>query len=166
MLKKITDRFSGSIIPDESINAEEFILRYELNPERWDKAFAFLRDTDLKNLAKGRHELEGNDLYASVDEYLTKNEEDARYESHLRYADIQYVISGEEKIGLLPLEKMQVTIPYDEEKDICFLTSAENNFHTASPDRYFIFFPEDAHRPCVKISENSMVKKIVIKVRL
>jgi YhcH/YjgK/YiaL family protein len=165
-LKRIKNKFSGLIDPDDSINVEEFNMQYEFNIERWEKAFTFLRDTDLRNIALGRHELEGSDLYASVDEYLTKNEEDARYEAHHKYADIQYVISGEEMIGLLPLGKTQENIPYNEEKDISFLTSAENNYCMATPLKYFIFFPEDAHKPCVKVNENIPVKKMVIKVRI
>lgn len=165
-LSTIINKFSGNIVPDESINNEEFDMQYELNPERWEKAFEFLRDTDLKSVAKGRYELEGKDLYASIDEYITKNEEDARFESHCIYADIQYVISGEEQIGVLPLDRTTITIPYDEEKDICFLTSPENNYRHAAPDRYFIFFPQDAHRPCVRKDDNTTVRKVVVKVKL
>lgn len=164
-LATITNRFSGEIVPDESINTEEFNRQYELNPNRWEKAFAFLRDTDLKKIAKGRYELEGSDLYAGVDEYVTKNEADARYEAHRRYADIQYVISGEEKIGLLPLNVTKEATPYDEQKDICFLSASTENYRKATPARYFVFFPEDAHKPCVKTDTNSRVKKVVIKVR-
>jgi len=166
MLITITNKFSGNIVPDESINVEEFNLQYELNPERWQKAFAFLKETDLVNITKGRHELEGTDIYAGIDEYTTKNEEDARYESHCKYADIQYVVSGEELIGVLPLERTTVTIPYDEEKDICFLKSTDDNYRHAAPDRYFIFFPQDAHRPCVRKDDNTAVRKVVVKVKL
>jgi YhcH/YjgK/YiaL family protein len=162
----ISNRFTGKIKPDDSVSEQEFIQQYEAHSERWEKAFAFIRDTDLKSIAKGRHELEGNDLYASIDEYTTKNEEDARFEAHRKYADIQYVISGEEIIGILPLDKTEMTTPYNAEKDICFLKSSMNHYRHATPDRYFIFFPHDAHRPCVKKDDNTPVRKVVVKVKL
>jgi YhcH/YjgK/YiaL family protein len=153
-------------LPDESINKREFAIRYFANPERWKKAFTFMGSQDLTALTIGRHELEGSDLFANVDEYITKNEEDARYEAHRKYADIQYLVSGEEQIGVVPLGTTAVTEPYVDEKDIVFLSSAENNYRQAVPGRFFVFFPEDAHRPCVKTAENSPVRKIVVKVRI
>lgn len=153
-------------LPDESVNQKEFARLYFENPERWDKAFQFLSDQNLAELEKGRHELEGADLFVNVDEYVTRNEEDVLFEAHKKYADIQVLVAGEEKIGVLPLEKTTVTIPYDEEKDIMFLTADGKNYRIAKPGKFFLLFPEDAHRPTVKSSENSPVKKIVMKVRI
>jgi len=153
-------------MPDRSINVIEFNRQYLLNPERWDRAFSFLREADLRDLEKGRYEIEGSDLFASVDEYVTKDKPDTRLEAHRRYADIQYIISGVEKIGIVALGKTTMTVPYNEEKDICFLDSGDERFLSATPERYFIFFPDDAHRPCLKSRENAPVKKVVIKVRI
>ena len=102
----------------------------------------------------------------NVDEYVTRNEEDVLFEAHKKYADIQVLISGKEKIGVLPLGTTTVTIPYDEEKDIMFLTAEGENYRIATPGKFFLFFPEDAHRPTVKSAENSPVKKIVVKVKI
>jgi len=66
----------------------------------------------------------------------------------------------------LPLESTTVTVPYDEEKDIMFLTAEKENYRIAKPGKFFLFFPEDAHRPTVKSAENSPVRKIVVKVRI
>ncbi|HSO78466.1 MAG TPA: YhcH/YjgK/YiaL family protein [Bacteroidales bacterium] len=159
-------RSEREISPDTSINVSEFNRQYLLHPERWDRAFSFLRDTDLETLEKGRYEIEGSDLFASVDEYVTKDEPDTRLEAHSKFADIQYIISGAEKMGIVALDKTTVTVPYNEEKEICFLVSGDERFLSATPDRYFIFFPDDAHRPCLKARENAPVKKVVIKVRI
>jgi hypothetical protein len=42
----------------------------------------------------------------------------------------------------------------------------KNNYRIATPERFFVFFPDDAHRPCVRIDENSIVRKIVVKIRV
>jgi YhcH/YjgK/YiaL family protein len=164
--EKIRNHKQGVIVPDDSINIEAYYRYYAANPERWEIAYKFMKETDLKNIDKGKYELDGNNLYASVSEYTTKNEEDARFEAHHVYADIQYIITGEEQMGIVPLDKTEVVTPYDSEKDVCFLKSPVNNYHLATPATYFIFFPEDAHRPGVKVGNNAPVKKVVLKVKL
>jgi YhcH/YjgK/YiaL family protein len=153
--------------PDQSINRKEFTVSYFKNRERWDKAFSFLKSTDLSGLELKRYDIDGDNLYAPVSEYLTKNEEDARYEAHQKYIDIQYVVSGKEMIGVAPMsQKKDVLEPYDSTRDIEFLTVSGGENRLAMPDRFFIFFPEDAHRPGLKDTENSPVRKIVVKVRV
>jgi len=154
------------ISPDESINQKEFAVQYFKNRERWEKAFNFLKTNDLKNISLGRHELEGDALFVNVDEYNTRDEDKSRFEAHRKYADIQYLVYGEEKIGITALENTTETVPYDSLKDIVFLAAEKNNYHIANPERFFVFFPEDAHRPCVKNRDNIKVRKVVVKVQL
>jgi YhcH/YjgK/YiaL family protein len=155
-----------SVRPDESISRREFAISYFRNKERWDKAFAFLKNTDLKALEVKRHDIDGDNLYALVTEYLTKNEEDAKFESHKKYVDIQYVISGSEQINVTPVTKKgEVLTPYDETKDLEFMTVSESVSRVATPEKFLIFFPTDLHRPGVRIGENAQVKKIVVKVK-
>jgi YhcH/YjgK/YiaL family protein len=155
-----------AIKPDESVNKREFAIAYFRNKERWDKAFAFLKDTDLKNLEVKKHELDGDNLFALVSEYLTRNEEDAKFEAHKKYVDIQYVISGSEQISVTPATKKgEVLTPYDETKDLEFMTVSESSHHIATPEKFFLFFPTDLHRPSVKVGENTQVKKVVVKVK-
>jgi YhcH/YjgK/YiaL family protein len=162
----VIERAGMKIVPDKSVNQKEFDRQYSLNPGRWDRAFSFLGKADLQNFAKGKYEIEGTDLYAIVDEYTSRNEAETRFEAHRIYADIQYIISGRELIGIVPLSETSVTVPYDTEKDICFLDSQRGEKIPAMPDRYFIFFPYDAHRPGMRDGDNASVKKAVIKVRL
>jgi YhcH/YjgK/YiaL family protein len=156
-----------SVKPDATINRKEFVLSYFKNKERWDKAFIFLKDNDLSKLELKRYDIDDNNLYAPVSEYITKNEEDARYEAHQNYIDIQYVVSGKELIGISPMSlKKEILVPYDAGKDVMFLTVTQGVNFSAKPDRFFIFFPGDAHRPGVKDGENSQVRKVVVKVKI
>ena len=152
---------------DESLNIKDFATYYFKHPDRWNKAFKFLATTDLKNIKTGKYELDGENLFASVSEYESKNEENVKIEAHKIYADIQYVISGEEQMGVLPLEKMNPFIPYNDKHDIAFFkTDMTNYYRHADSSNFFIFFPNDAHRPGVKIVGNTPIKKVVIKVKL
>jgi biofilm protein TabA len=150
--------------PDESINKRSLAIQYFKNKKHWDQAFTFLKTADLKNLPIGKQELEGDHLYISVDEYTTKDKSDTRYESHRKYIDIQYIIEGEEMMGLAPLDKVEVIEPYNAEKDIAFYQYDGGKYITATPKNFVIFFPTDAHRPTMKVNENSKVRKIVVKV--
>jgi len=156
-----------SVKPDASINRKELAISYFKYKDRWDKAFTFLKDNDLTKLEVKRHDIDGDNAYALVSEYLTKNEEDARYEAHQNYIDIQYVISGKELIGIAPVSmKKEILEPYDTIKDIMFLTVNQGNNLKADPGRFFIFFPDDLHRPSLKDGENSQVRKVVVKLKL
>jgi YhcH/YjgK/YiaL family protein len=151
---------------DVSINRRTFAIEYHKSPERWKKAFAFLKETDLINLPTEKHELDGKNLFVAVSEYNSKELNETKYEAHKKYVDIQYVISGEEQLGVTPLESVNASEPYNEEKDLIFYKFEGGNFFKANPNNFFIFFPEDVHRPCIKTTESVPVKKLVVKLLL
>jgi YhcH/YjgK/YiaL family protein len=161
-----TWRQGWNVHADKSLDIAEFSKRYSRNSERWKKAFHFLATTDLNTKSPGRYELDGKDLFAIVDEYVAKEPEDTRFEAHQVYADIQYVVRGREYIGVMPLDSAEVVVPYNETKDIKFLHTNDNNYQLADSGKFFIFFPDDAHRPGTKVTSGEDVKKIVVKVRL
>jgi YhcH/YjgK/YiaL family protein len=155
------------ITPDPTINKRAFAIAYFKNKERWDKAFRFLAENNLSGLEIKRYDIDGDNLFATVSEYLTKNEETTNFEAHRKYIDIQYVISGKEFMNVMPLKKAkQEVIPYDITKDIEFMKFEKAVKHAATPSNFFIFFPDDAHRPGLKETVNSPVRKIVIKVKI
>lgn len=170
--KKTDQWFSGrewlqgwDVKPDSSINKTEFAKSYYSHTERWNKAFIFLRDNDLTQLEAKRYDLEGDSLFVMVSDYNTKNPEDANYEAHRKYIDLQYVVSGSELIDLAPVSsKDSIVSPYDDAKDIEFMTIPNGKELLATPNRFFLFFPVDAHRPGLKIGDNAPVKKIVVKI--
>jgi len=155
-----------NIKPDDSIDKEELYLQYNKQQKLWKTAFEFLKNTNLDSLKKGRYELIPDSLYCNVDEYTTKNIEDTKHEAHIKYADIQYLIQGEEQIDVYPLQDETAVIAYNKEKDIAFYELSNKKLRLANQDVFFIFFPKDAHRPCLKTNANSNVKKIVFKVRI
>lgn len=155
------------VSPDSSIDRRAFAVSWFRNRERWEKAFFFLKENDPDMLELKRYDIDGDNLYATVSEYMTKNEEDALYEAHRKYIDIQYVAGGRELIGITPLaEKKETLEAYDDSRDIEFFTVNRGENHRALPDRFFILFPDDAHRPGLKDGENSPVRKIVVKVKV
>jgi len=147
-----------------TVNDIEFAKQYHANKDYWDKAFAFIRDKDLKSLPAGKYVIDGDNVYAMITEAPSKTFDQSAWESHRKYIDLQYVITGEEKIGVSPLSETTVTAPYDDSKDIAHY-NAKGKFYTATPDEFFLFFPNDAHRPNILIEGYEVVKKLVIKIK-
>jgi len=155
------------VAPDASINKREFAISYFKNKERWNKAFKFMVNNDLSKLEPKRYDIDGDNLYASVSEYLSKNEETINFEAHKKYIDIQYVISGKEIMNIAPLSSVkEIITPYDSTRDIEFITVDKVVNFKATPSNFFIFFPSDIHRPGLKDGENSQVRKVVVKVKI
>jgi biofilm protein TabA len=160
-------RNGWAVTPDPSINKKALAVSYFKNKERWDKAFNFLKGSNLSTLELKKHVIDGENLFVNVSEYKTKEAIDAKFEAHRKYIDIQYVIKGTEMIGVAPLaSKDSITQPYDEKKDVEFLKFSNETFYQATPGNFFIFFPEDGHMPSVKTDSISSVMKLVVKIKI
>ncbi|CAN5732341.1 YhcH/YjgK/YiaL family protein [soil metagenome] len=115
----------------------------------------------------GRVEIDGDDLFAMVQSYVTSPGAEKRFESHRRYADIQYVASGRERILHTSTEGLEVESPYDEENDITFFRDPNvSSSLLVSAGDFMILWPGDAHKPGCMAGGREEVKKVVIKVRL
>ena len=131
---------------------------------KFDAAFEYLENTDLFNLPCGKYEILSDEVFAIVQEYMTKEEGDL--EAHKIYADLQFIIKGEEKIGFSKLDDVvSVKIPYNREKDICFFNGNYSKLLLRQGD-FAVFFPHDAHAPSLAMHDCCYVKKVVIKIKL
>ncbi len=127
-------------------------------------ALQYLQSTDLTSLPDGKVEIDGPRLIANVARYQTKRPEQAVWESHRKYIDVQYVVSGVERIGYVPLENAPpVQSPYNETKDVIFYEPGHDSF-TLRAGQFTIFYPEDIHAPSLADGEPSAVVKVVMKV--
>jgi len=152
------------LIPDSSINKREFATRYYKHKALWDKAFFFLKDSDLVALKLGVHELQGKDLFVKVTNYQTKDALSVPFETHSKYTDIHTVVSGMEYISVSTPEAASVLTPYSNEKDVEFYAVTMSLNMLGEPGKFFIFFPDNLHKQGVKVNNSAMVRKIVIKV--
>ncbi|MEX9254083.1 YhcH/YjgK/YiaL family protein [Pseudenterobacter timonensis] len=135
-------------------------------PGAIEKALAFLRNTDFTALEPGVVEIEGRQIYAQILDLQTKAVAENRPEVHRRYLDIQFLASGEEKIGIaIDTGNNQISESLLEQRDIIFYHDSENeSFIEMIPGSYAIFFPQDVHRPaCIK-EKATAIRKIVVKV--
>ncbi len=132
----------------------------DLHPQ-FARAFAFLRDLDLAALHPGRHEIDGDRIYLSID-HVEGRGGAARLEHHRRYIDIQIAIEGDERIGWMPVECCQDRDgPFDATRDIGFFLEEPHSWLTLRPGTFAIFFPADAHAP---LAGTGPIRKAIVKV--
>jgi YhcH/YjgK/YiaL family protein len=128
------------------------------------KGLDFLRSPRAASMQVGRIELEGDKLFAMMQEYPTRMEKDCFWEAHRKYVDIQYICDGMEEIGYAPLGNLKVVQEYDAEKDFMKL-AGEGSVLRIEVGMFAVFFPHDGHKPCMAADGVvAQVRKIVVKV--
>lgn len=138
----------------------ENVEYYFLN-ERFKRALEFIRKS--KTLASGNYEIcEG--VTASIADRVAIPQGQRRMEGHMKYADIQYLLRGEERIGFTSLKGAKIDEAYDEKRDVAFYQAQDIKILKLKPGDFMILFPQDLHMP--QIGENNKIRKIVVKVLL
>ena len=142
--------------------------KYDYLEERFQKAFRFLKNTDLLALPVGNVPIDGENIYANVQSYRTMEPSDCPFEGHKKYFDIQYVAEGEELFGYEPAANLEAASDYDEEKDLLFFKEPpESGAILIKKGDFAIVPPEDAHAPRRMSAKGPcQVKKIVVKVKI
>ena len=102
----------------------------------WVQAFAFLHKLNEQS-PLGVTELRGDKMFVNVHTYLTKSDEDCRFEGHWNMIDLQYIVKGGEFIDWHLKDDLVVDGTYDEEKDFQFSQMSVNTFRHShkSPSR-------------------------------
>jgi YhcH/YjgK/YiaL family protein len=129
------------------------------------KAFDYLSKTDFTKIELSKYDIDGDNIFALVNEYNTKDESEGKLEAHKKYIDVQFVAKGRELMGYAPLENQKAIDEYNEKNDITFY-SGEKTFTLVNEGIFAIFFPTDVHMPGIKVEKSEYVKKVVIKVKV
>ena len=133
---------------------------------RYAKAVDFLKSHDLKTLDNGKYEIDGKNVYANVMEYDTVPWEEAKYESHKNYTDIQYIIEGCEVMTYAPVDQLKVSVPYNAEKDAALYDNSVAGLRIpVHAGEFVVFCPWDGHKPKAADGAPAQVKKIVVKIK-
>ncbi|MDD2716389.1 MAG: YhcH/YjgK/YiaL family protein [Candidatus Wallbacteria bacterium] len=124
----------------------------------------FLRKTDLEKYAKKETELDNRDLFVLLNDYRTQVNPEVSLEAHRNYLDLQLMISGEEIIRISHLERCMPIQEYTPEKDAAYYASKNCTELILRTGEFAVFYPWDAHQPCLAVSEPLQVKKLVFKI--
>ncbi len=127
-------------------------------------ALTFLAKTDFSKMAPGKYEIDGDRCFYSVQEYETDPDKKLS-EAHKKYIDIQYMIDGEEIMGIAPLQISKVLVEEKEEKD-CWLYECDTLPIPLQTGYFAVLYPTDIHKPGVAKVGKSKCRKVVVKVHV
>ena len=130
------------------------------------KAFHYLNTTDLNAIAPGKYAIDGDVLFAIVQEYNTLATTNEEMEAHKKYIDVQYMIKGEELVGHGVFIGQPRSKEYNAKEDFMLFPDQPSFFTKMAAGTFMIFFPTDMHMPCIKVNEAITVKKVVVKVKV
>lgn len=110
-------------------------------------------------------ELKGQDVRAFFNAYQTVPENECFFEAHEKFADIQIMRSGSERIAVSNVDVLTVTkaVP---ENDFQALEGPEDLSVIMKPDSFLIVFPGDAHKLKIMVDKPEDVTKTVFKVKM
>ena len=150
------------MIFDNIRNAEKY---YNISPNL-QKAFEHIKKCVRENTPPSRYETDG--MKVLIQDYKTYVFEDDLYESHRKYADIQFIREGREEIHMIDSEKTERERDYNDEGDVEVFRGMEGfNSYQLTDGEFVCFFPYEAHKPSIAVNNSpSRTKKIVVKVEL
>lgn len=144
---------------------------------RWERekaAFApvfhrvadYLKAHDWERVEPGKYELDGERLFALVQELETVATAERKSERHERYIDFQHLVRGEELIvAARSSSANRITEDKLEEHDYALLDHVEHEMELVlQPGMFAVFFPDDLHRPVCSRSGGTKIKKVVVKI--
>lgn len=145
----------------------ERLETYACLSDNFAHAIRFLKSLEPGALKEQSFDIDGDKLYAFSKHFPLLSKEEASFESHERYADIQLVLDGRESIYVCDTGTLKPKTPYDPQKDIVFYhDEVQCTQVELLPRQFGIFFPWDAHKPCCISGDCKLSHKLVVKVRL
>lgn len=153
------------IDPHETVNAVDFYEQYTKNPEQWNALFKWLSTTDLLALPGGKTPIPDSDLVASVQDSSNNPLEKCGTESHRQKIDFQFCVKGTERFALIDHETSKPNCEYRPDVIHYDYDPAKARFYDSTPDRFFLFFPEDWHiAKIANDTDDQNIRVIVVKV--
>ena len=139
--------------------------KYNYLEEKFVAAYKWLEETDLAALSVGSYQILGDQVVANIQEYTTIKPEEGSFETHEKFFDIQYVVSGREQFGVCKREGLIVKTRNEENDLIFYEEPALSGSVLLEAGDLIVVAPEDAHKPRCITGEKCRVKKIVVKVK-
>ncbi len=136
----------------------------------FEKIFDFVNEYFSSPKADGNYELIPDKLKANISTYTTGAADTKQLEAHRRYADVQIVLRGAERIDWAHISACtdEISEEFSKGGDIGFYADPEYVSSIILDAGTFVYLlPEDAHKPCVNAGADSAeVTKVVFKIKL
>ena len=129
------------------------------------KAFAYAQTHDLLSYEKGRHDIDGDDLYVNIVEYETTTPENRFWEAHKQYLDLHLMLRGPEQIDVNFIQNMEQK-EYVPKDDFLPLFGDRNSCVVLNAGDFLLAYPADAHRTAVAVDGPVVIKKAIFKIKI
>lgn len=154
------------------------VIKNQADNKKFDVAFNYIEEVMTKDTQEYNRlinyplntfekiELDENN-FALEQVYLTKDNNACFFESHQMYIDIQLIADGEEIIEVTDCNALTISSSYNETMDLIKYKDSElASSIVLKKGDIAIFYPSDAHKPCIKTLDANKVIKTVIKVKV
>ncbi|MGI5962875.1 MAG: YhcH/YjgK/YiaL family protein [Lawsonibacter sp.] len=143
---------------------------HDLNDFTWlepqvRKCFSYAQNHDLITYEKGRHPIEGDDLFVNIVEYETTTPENRFWEAHRKYLDLHLMLQGPEQIDVNFIQNMEQK-SFVEEDDFLPLEGTAISQVILNAGDFLLCYPADAHRTAVQVGTPATIKKAIFKIRI
>lgn len=152
------------------------VVKAQADREKFAMAFLYLERLVDKNSVEYKRLIEcpldvcekielDEENFVLEQAYNSKDREDCFFESHRKYIDVQFILGGEEIIEVSNRNLLAVALAYNEELDFIKYEDKKGvSSIVLKAGDVAIFYPQDAHMPCIKVTDSIKVLKAVIKV--
>ncbi|WP_297132086.1 YhcH/YjgK/YiaL family protein [Terrisporobacter sp.] len=145
----------------------KYLEKYLSCEDYTNKIIKFIKKSRDEYLEEGRYSLDGDNLIAIIQKYETKTPNECKFESHMKYIDIQYIERGQEIINWIDISKLIPDGDYNEERDILLYNPNSEAINLNLEEGMFaIFLKHDGHRSRCIMNEKCNVKKILFKIKV
>lgn len=131
-------------------------------PEIYE-AMKFSEKVKKENIPVGKYPLQNG--FVLVQEGQTRKFEEADFEVHRKYIDIQILVSGAEYVEYADIKDLKTKVPFDEEKDLELMEGSGCQIQI-KPDMFYILYPADGHKPCCHEDVPTNYKKVLAKIKI
>lgn len=138
--------------------------KYNYLEEKFLAAYKWLEETDIAVLPVGSYPILGDQVVANIQEYTTIQPSEGSFETHEKFFDIQYVVSGKEQFGFCKRDGLVVKERIEENDLIFYEEPALCGTVLLQAGDLIVVAPEDAHKPRCQADGPESVKKVVVKV--
>ena len=149
------------MIIDNITNSE---LYEKVNPS-FAKVFEILKTLD-ENSEPHKIVVDEGNVWVNVQKIGQRPPVDQqKFEEHRKFIDVHFIVHGKESFGYCNTDRVQVTIPYSEEKDIEFSAGEISKVYLSAGD-FCVTYPHDAHMPSMENLSDGIMTRAVAKIRV
>jgi len=135
-------------------------------PKAFDRAIAYLKNTDLQSLEEGKYPIDGDKIFAMLQKPVTAPVAERRYELHRDYIDIQVLLDGREQHWYsMAYPTTRPTEDLLDSRDLAYYPAPEPPLSLIiSPWQYVIYLPYELHCPACCVDGPETITKVVLKI--